>query len=454
MRTLFTFGFLLLGFFGFQAQCQTTVTLELRPGPENGLDAEVRTDMDYPIWYEDDFIANCWTVYGNPFLQRSLLKFDLSSVPESAIITGAKLSLFCNTSSGHQQLHSGNNSSYLLMITSPWEPTEVVWYTQPTTKMTNAVLLPASYLQVQDYPNIDITNQVEFWYKNPDQNFGFMLKLVEEEMYSAMVFASSNHLDPEKRPLLTIEYKLCEAPDATFSYFQGEDGNTINFTITPDSSTSYYWSFGNGFYSDLPQPVFTFQETGDYNVCLTAINECDTTTYCEVIWVCKSPDPHFEYTTNGYSVEFHPVDTSENVVYLWYFDDGFYSYLKDPVHYFNEAGSYQVCLTISNDCDSSLFCQEVSVGIKEHIREQVEIFPNPSSGMVCIRNTEMNSRYNSMKLFGVRGDLVYESSNVTELNNPQGFNLDLSFLHAGFYTLIINSDKGVFNKKILLTNTN
>ncbi len=457
MRNLILLGFLLSVFFSFQAKCQTTVSMELRPGPENGLDAEVRTDMNYPIWYDDDFIANCWTVYGNPFLQRSLLKFDLSSVPGSATIVSARLSLFCNTSSGHQQLHSGYNSSYLLMITSNWEQTEVVWDNQPSTTMENAVLLPGSDSQIQDYPEIDITNQVDYWYKNPDHNFGFMFRLVEEELYNSLVFASSNHLDPEKRPLLTIEYTFCESPNPNFSYFHGEEVNTVNFTVAVDSSTSYFWDFGNGFYSDLPQPTFTFQETGDYNVCLTAMNECDTITYCEVIRICETPDPNFEYSSDGFSVSFHPVDNSEAAIYLWDFGDGFFSYLKDPVHFFNEAGNYQVCLTISNECDTSSFCQEVilsTVGINEQFSEQVEVFPNPSSGRVCVRNAEMSTRLYSLKLFGIRGDLVYELSDIAELNNPEGFYYDFSFLGAGIYHLVINSDKGVFNKKIILTNTN
>lgn len=457
MKNLFLLGFMLLGLFVFQAKCQTTVTMELRPGPEDGFDAEVRTDMNYPIWYDDDFIANCWTVSGNPFLQRSLLRFDLSSVPSSAMIISAKLSLFCNTSSGHQQLHSGYNTSYLLMITSDWKQTEVVWNNQPTTTMTDAVLLPDSYCQLQDYPNIDITKQVDYWYKNPDHNFGFMLKLVEEQLYNSLVFASSNHLDPEKRPLLTIEYVVCENPDPNYTYFHGEEVNTVYFNSASDSSTSYFWDFGNGFYSDLPQPVFTFPETGDYNVCLTAMNECDTLSYCEVVRVCTSPDPYFEFSVDGVSFTFYPADTSEAAIYLWDFGDGFFSFLKEPVHFYNEAGSYQVCLTISNECNSSSYCREVipgTFGINEQMPGQVEVFPNPTSGRVCIRNTEMNFRLYSLKLFGTRGDLVYELSNISELNNPEGFYCDFSFLGPGIYNLVINSDKGVFNKKIILTNTN
>ena len=457
MKTLFLLTFLLSGFFGLQAKCQTTVTIELRPGSENGIDAEVRTDMNYPIWYEDDFIANCWTVYGEPFIQRSLLKFDLSAVPDSVTIISAKLSLFCNTSSGHQQLHSGYNSSYLLRITSPWKPTEVVWYTQPTTTLTDAVMLLDSYSQVQDYPDIDITNHVEYWHKNPDLNFGFMFKLIEEELYSAMVFSSSDHLDPAKRPLLTIEYIICNDPDPNFSYSIGEDGHTVSFITTSDSSTSYFWDFGNGFYSDLSQPVHTFQETGDYNVCLTAMNECDTLTFCDVVRICQSPDPYFEYSSDGVSVAFYPADSSEAAVYLWDFGDGFFSYLNEPVHLFNEVGIYQVCLTISNECDTATFCQEIELntfGITKHFPNQPEVFPNPTSGRVCIRNTETNFRFNSLKLFGARGDLVYELSNIKELSNPEGLYLDFSLLSAGIYNLVINGDKGVFNKKIILTNTN
>ena len=105
---------------------QTNHIIALQPGPSQGMDADIRTDLpDTPNGSSYDFIANAWTAQGNYFHQRSLLKFDLSEIPADAIILNATLFLFTNLNTGHYQLDSGANASYLLLITEPWDENTV-----------------------------------------------------------------------------------------------------------------------------------------------------------------------------------------------------------------------------------------------------------------------------------------------------------------------------------------
>src|SRR5262249_35786347 len=111
-----------------------------------------------------DFAAAAWTNMGNPSNERSLVQFDLSSIPPSAQITSALLSLFHNptpaSAPGHSQL-SGPNDALLQRITSTWDEMTVTWNTQPTTTTQNQVTLPPSTSATQDYTNIDVTALVQ-----------------------------------------------------------------------------------------------------------------------------------------------------------------------------------------------------------------------------------------------------------------------------------------------------
>ncbi len=439
----------------YQVLSQNTQTIELRPGPNEGIDCEIRTDMDWPIWYEDDFIANAWTVQGAPFVERSLLKFDLSSLPEGAVIVGAKLSLFCNTITGHHQIHSGDNASYLLRITQPWDQYSATWNTQPAVTYEDAVEIPASIAQIQDYPNIDVTNLIKYFYDNPDQNFGFMFQLKEEELYAAMVFSSSDHIDSTKRPLLSIEYTTCDLADASYTFSFTGNQNELQFTANEPTNTYFWWDFGNGFYSDLANPVYTFPDTGIYNVCLTVANECDTTTYCELINVtCPPLVADFIHEISGYYVQFNPSDTVDNYQYLWDFGDGFFSYLRDPLHYYNELGCYQVCLTVSSDCDNLMHCDSINL-ISEKIAnsypENIKIYPNPSNGIFQVIQGNETVQLKSIRIINHTGTIVLNNSDYRISQGINTYYCDLSGLESGLYTIQVITNIGVTTQKALVT---
>src|ERR1039457_4771235 len=80
-------------------------TITLHPVQE-GLVDSLYPANNYPNY--PDFIANAWTSGGNPLLERSLMQFDLSSIPNNASIISAQLSLY-----GHVSIDNTQNSSPL-----------------------------------------------------------------------------------------------------------------------------------------------------------------------------------------------------------------------------------------------------------------------------------------------------------------------------------------------------
>jgi hypothetical protein len=169
----------------------------------HGLSSEANTNYG-SLQFMPSF---AWTFGGTPGVGRNLIWFDLSSIPASAVITDAKLSLYAwdGTSEQHSTL-SGSNATLLRRVTSPWNENTVTWSSQPTTTSVNQVLLPASTSLTENYTGMNITHLVNDMIANP--NYGLMLQLQNESYYRRMTFASSDHPNPALRPKLEVTYAL------------------------------------------------------------------------------------------------------------------------------------------------------------------------------------------------------------------------------------------------------
>ena len=73
------------------------------------------------------------------------------------------------------------------------------------------------------------------------------------------------------------------------------------------------------------------------------------------------------------------------------------------------------------------------------IQENIKIFPNPTTGLVTINNSENSV----LKIFNVLGDLI-DQVNLT--NNVDY--IDLSEFSDGIYYFEIYKDKLIFTKKL------
>jgi len=74
-------------------------------------------------------------------------------------------------------------------------------------------------------------------------------------------------------------------PIAGFDYEIDNIGNsaTVSFTNTTNEADEYWWTFGNGFATDIESPDFQFFEDGTYEVCLVSTNCFGTDTSCQEI---------------------------------------------------------------------------------------------------------------------------------------------------------------------------
>ena len=146
-----------------------------------------------------------WTSGGFFTTARSLVEFDLSQIPVNTKIKAAKLSLYW-ASYDNLTEQTGSNYFSIYRVTQPWDEYSVTWNNQPSTSEVHKVDVGKSKSVDQSYLNIDVTDLVQDMIDDPNNSYGFMLKLDDEIPYKLVVTASSDNPDSNKHPKLIIYF--------------------------------------------------------------------------------------------------------------------------------------------------------------------------------------------------------------------------------------------------------
>jgi parallel beta-helix repeat protein len=135
--------------------------------------------------------------------------------------------------------------------------------------------------------------------------------------------------------------------------------------------TRRYWLFGDGSFSTLPNPVHQYAQPGLYTVSLTIYNPA---TQCmdyveQLVYIgglgsdCEANFAYFPQSSNPLQIRFRNRSQGNIVRYLWNFGDGTLAYTPNPLHTFNSAGTYNVCLSVTNSNGiSNMSCRTIRVG--------------------------------------------------------------------------------------------
>lgn len=238
----------------------------------------------------------------------------------------------------------------------------------------------------------------------------------------------------------------CTQPLAGFEY-QVSLGKII-FSSASSGEESWWWSFGDGFYSELQNPEHYYEEYGKYYVCLTVQNDCGAATFCDTVDYCQVPLPGFTCHTDGMTVHFQ--DESTNALSChWDFGNGFYSLLECPDYTYEQDGLYNVCLTVKNECGSSLLCDTVRVKrpLPETPELYMDIYPNPAVEYIYV-DLPWSCRYN-MVMHNSIGGRVLDREMV--LSAPEIVEIPVMTLAPGVYVVRIESPHSRLTKKLVLS---
>ncbi|OFY79200.1 MAG: hypothetical protein A2281_14650 [Bacteroidetes bacterium RIFOXYA12_FULL_38_20] len=179
------------------ARSQTTVTLY------PNIDANIKSGYSTTNYGTETNLDAGYDGRG-PLYIRYLIQFNLSSIPEYAIITDAKLTLY-----GWSHLTTYDNSTYVKRITTAWDESTVTWTNKPTTLSTNYDTLANATSATQNF-EIDFTSMVNDWVNYVYENNGVMFQWYLDGSSTTSTrkrFYSSDYTtDPTKVPKLEITY--------------------------------------------------------------------------------------------------------------------------------------------------------------------------------------------------------------------------------------------------------
>jgi len=150
--------------------------------------------------------AVAWTFNGQFGVERSLFAFDLCKIPAGFVLKSATLKLYHNPLS-NQTGHTANglNASKIYLIKDTWDESYVTWNNQPAIDTGITVRLDSAINSQENY-SISVTALVDSCIKADITEIGFYLKLIDEQFYRSMVFASKEHPYKSIRPRLIISY--------------------------------------------------------------------------------------------------------------------------------------------------------------------------------------------------------------------------------------------------------
>lgn len=153
----------------------------------------------------------------------------------------------------------------------------------------------------------------------------------------------------ESSPLISITPPAildCNTSEVTIS--ATTTGGTINWF----DSTGNMLGEGNNFVTN---------NAGIYTASSSSPNGCMTSETIEVQQDNNAlPTSNFQTEISDFSVIFENESTGDVTSYLWDFGDGNTSTEENPFYSYSAAGTYTVCLTVTNDCGANSVCENLS----------------------------------------------------------------------------------------------
>ena len=168
----------------------------------------------------------------------------------------------------------------------------------------------------------------------------------------------------------TIQVVVDTIPASTcpiFYSYNPSDLNTITFSV-PGSNYPSTWNFGDSTVTTGFEVSHTFPGPGNYLVCMNitgggfVCDDCvNVTVFGDTIVNPVDCNANFYASTSALVGYFIPTGYNNNDTYSWTFGDGSSSTEMYPYHTYNEAGVYDVCLTVTNESCFENFCQQVII---------------------------------------------------------------------------------------------
>lgn len=221
------------------------------------------------------------------------------------------------------------------------------------------------------------------------------------------------------------------------------DGDTL--VLGRDVSGSISWSTGD----TSTTIVVTTPDT--YHV--TVNGECGVSKDTVVV-EDAAPTANFVPTTSFLTGVFTNT-SNKGTSYMWDFGDGMGTSTDEhPSYVYQATGTYNVCLTTTNDCDMEQTCQSIHVsdyvGINEvALKDAVSIYPNPASDVLNVKFENVSSEYMAIEISNLQGQVIY-SNVLNEFTGNAIEPVNVSNLSNGVYFVKVSSDNEIVTKRVVV----
>ncbi|MCB9230512.1 MAG: T9SS type A sorting domain-containing protein [Bacteroidia bacterium] len=164
------------------------------------------------------------------------------------------------------------------------------------------------------------------------------------------------------------------------------------------------------------------------------------------VTIQPSPQAGFTFSSNLLNITFLDQSLGNPVSWFWDFGDGATSTQQNPAHIYGQNGSYQICLSVTNDLGcTSIFCDSLNVNTVGLSGYQpsggLVVYPNPNQGHFIIELEESSNNL-ELNIFDLSGKRVYQAA-YTGLSGKVREEINLEHVASGLYLLKVNTENGV-----------
>ncbi len=221
-------------------------------------------------------------------------------------------------------------------------------------------------------------------------------------------------------------------PTASFSYTP-DIPYTSDIIFFEDESIdndgmliSWSWGFGDGNISYEQKPTHSYNENGNYTVCLTVEDDDgETDTYCEAIWIRNIPPyPDFmhvpKYPNANETINFTDISFDLDgyiVSWNWNFGDGNTSTEQNPSHIYDSPRLYPVRLNVTDNDGATSSVGKLLVVDKE-IRKIITLGKQLNLGMWSFISLPFNHSINKTDFIIEYDDYFYSWDQAVSSDTP------------------------------------
>ena len=225
-----------------------------------------------------------------------------------------------------------------------------------------------------------------------------------------------NDCDTTEISCLEVDYFNLPIADFDFNY---QANNTIAFENKSQFGDNYFWDFGDNNESTEEDPTHTFTESGTYQITLVTSNNCTSDTIIQELVIIFPPVADFEFTPGEgcgpLTVQFINTSTEQIDNQIWTFEGGNPSTSNEtnPIVIFEQAGSFEVSLEVSNNAGSDQMTQTA-----------IEVFPDPISAF-SYTVSDLSVSFTNLSEYGENyiwdfGDWLFEGEAPTHVFSASG----------------------------------